>query len=42
MLEFHSNPPVATAGTPASSMLSLLNLNSLAAGGLIIFNYSVF
>lgn len=32
MLEFHSNPPVATAGTPASSMLSLLNLNSLAAG----------
>ena len=32
MLEFHSNPPVATAGSPASSMLSLLNLNSLAAG----------
>ncbi|CAL8081965.1 unnamed protein product [Orchesella dallaii] len=34
MLEFHSNPPVATAGTPASSMLSLLNLNSLAAGNM--------
>ncbi len=32
MLEFHSNPPVPTAGSPASSMLSLLNLNSLAAG----------
>ncbi|XP_021962606.1 homeobox protein Nkx-6.2 isoform X2 [Folsomia candida] len=37
MLEFHSNPPVATAGSPASSMLSLLNLNnlnSLAAGNM--------
>lgn len=32
MLEFHSNPPVPAAGSPASSMLSLLNFNSLAAG----------
>jgi len=32
MLDFHSNPPVPTAGSPASSMLSLLNLNNIAAG----------